>query len=50
VFQAYPAEIEALQEEKARTIAAYRERHDGAEPFDDRSLEVLSRIAIEILR
>jgi hypothetical protein len=48
VFEAYRPEIEMLQEEKARTIAAYRETHHGADPFDDRSLEVLSQTTIDL--
>jgi len=48
VFEAYRAEIEALQEEKARTIEAYRRSHEGADPFEDRSLEILSRMAIDL--
>jgi hypothetical protein len=50
VFEAYRPEIEMLQEEKARTIAAYRRSHDGADPFDDRSLEVLSTTTIDLRR
>ena len=48
VFEAYRAEIEALQDEKARTIEAYRRSHEGADPFEDRSLEILSRMAIDL--
>ncbi len=46
VFQAFRPEIEWLQEEKARAIAAYRKAHGGQDPFEDRSMEVLSRVEI----
>jgi hypothetical protein len=48
VFEAFRAEIETLQEEKARAIDAYRHSHRGEPPFDDRSLEILSRTAVDI--
>lgn len=48
VFEAFRPEIERLQEEKTRTIAEYRRGHGGADPFEDRSLEILSRTAIEL--
>jgi hypothetical protein len=46
MFTAFRPEIEALQEEKARAIAVHRLTHPDVDPFEDRSLEVLSRIAI----
>src|SRR5262249_19167757 len=46
VFRAFLAEIEALQDEKERAIQRYRGAHAGATPFDDRSVEILSRVEI----
>jgi hypothetical protein len=46
VFQAFRPEMEWLQDEKARAIAAYRRAHGGRDPFEDRSVEVLSRVEI----
>lgn len=48
VFTVFRPEIEALQEEKARAIAAQRLARPDVDPFEDRSLEVLSRIAIHL--
>lgn len=48
VFTVFRVEIEALQEEKARAIAVHRLTHPDVDPFEDRSLEVLSRIAIDL--
>jgi hypothetical protein len=50
MFRAFRPEIEALQEAKGRAIEQYRAAHGGADPFDDRSVEILSRIEIEIPR
>ncbi len=46
VFQAFRPEIEWLQDEKARAIAAYRAAHGGRDPFEDRSVEILSRVEL----
>lgn len=46
VFQAFRPEIEWLQDEKARAIAGYRQRHGGRDPFEDRAVEVLSRLEL----
>ncbi len=48
MFTVFRLEIEALQEEKARAIAVHRLEHPDVDPFGDRSLEVLSRIAIDL--
>ena len=48
VFQAFRPEIEWLQEEKERALAGYRSAHPGADPFENRSLEILSRAAIDV--
>ena len=50
MFRAFRAEIEALQVAKGEAIEQYRAAHGGADPFEDRSVEILSRIEIEIPR
>ncbi len=50
MFRAFGAEIAALQEGKAEAIARYRAAHGGADPFEDRSVEILSRVEIEVPR
>lgn len=46
VFQAFRSEILRLQDAKLATLSAYRLAHPGADPFEDRGLEVLSRIDV----
>jgi hypothetical protein len=48
VFRAFLPEIEALQDAKAAALAAYRKQHPGSDPYEDRTLEVLSRVAIDV--
>jgi hypothetical protein len=48
VFLAFREEIERLQEEKAACLDAWRAAHPGADPFEDRSLEVLSVTGIDL--
>ena len=48
MYRAFRPEIEALQVAKGEAIEQYRAAHDGADPFEDRSVEILSRIEIEI--
>lgn len=48
MFRVFRPEIEALQEAKAEAIERYRAAHGGADPFEDRSVEILSRVEIEI--
>jgi hypothetical protein len=48
VYRTFLPEIECLQEMKARTLAAYRKTHPDRDPFDDRTLEVLSRVEIDL--
>jgi hypothetical protein len=48
VFRAFRTEIERLQDEKAAAIDAYRAARRGRDPFEDRSLEILSRAAIDV--
>lgn len=47
VFVAFRPEIERLQDDKERRISAYRAAH-GTDPFEDRSLEILSRVDIDV--
>jgi hypothetical protein len=49
LFEAFRFEIEELQDLKERTLRAYAETHPGTDPLQDRSLEVLSRIEIDVL-
>lgn len=48
VYRAFLPEIEALQDAKACALAAYRDAHPGRDPFEDRALEVLSRVDIDV--
>ena len=48
VFRAFEAEIETLQDEKAWAMESYRAAHPGMNPFEDRSLEILSRGEIDV--
>jgi hypothetical protein len=50
VFGVFLGEIEALQDQKERAIQRYRAAHGGAAPFEDRSLEILSRLEIDVPR
>jgi hypothetical protein len=50
VFLVFRDEIEALQDAKARAISEYRRARAGQDPFEDRSAEVLSRVAIAVRR
>jgi hypothetical protein len=50
MFQAFRPEIEALQETKEQAIQDYRAAHGGADPFEDRSVEILSLVEIEVPR
>lgn len=50
MFRAFRPEIEELQEAKGEAIARYRAAHGGADPFEDRSVEILSRVEIEVPR
>lgn len=46
VFQAFRSEILQLQDMKVASLAAYRAAHPGADPFEDRGLEILSRLDV----
>ena len=48
MFRVFLPEIERLQDEKAGALAAHRLAHPGANPFEDRALEVLSRVDIDV--
>jgi hypothetical protein len=48
MFRAFRSEIEALQVEKERAIQSYRAAHAGADPFEDRSVEILSQLEIDV--
>jgi len=48
VFEAFLPQIQRLQDLKEETFSTYRAAHPGAEPFEDRSLEVLSRVALDL--
>jgi len=48
IFRAFLPEIERLQDEKVAALAAHRLVHPGANPFEDRALEILSRVDIDV--
>jgi hypothetical protein len=48
MFRAFRPEIEALQDAKERAIQRYRATHGGADPFEDRSVEILSQVEIDV--
>ena len=48
IYRVFLPEIERLQDEKADALAAHRLAHPGRDPFEDRSLEVLSRVDIDV--
>ncbi len=48
IFEAFLPEIEELQESKLERLAEHRGSHPGLDPFEDRSLEILSRTAIDV--
>lgn len=50
VFEAFLPEIQRLQDVKEETFAAYRATHPDANPFEDRSLEILSRVPLDLDR
>ena len=50
VFRAFRAEIERLQDDKIATLDASRRARPGADPFEDRSLEILSGIELDLRR
>lgn len=48
VFRAFGPEIERLQEERIAALARHRAAHPGRDVFEDRSIEILSRIEIDV--
>jgi hypothetical protein len=48
VFQAFGSEIERLQDEKVATLCRHEAAHPDLDVFEDRSLEILSRIEIDV--
>jgi hypothetical protein len=47
-FRAFRHEILGVQAAREARLAAYRAEQPGADPLEDRSLEVLSRVAVEL--
>ncbi|MBI3635902.1 MAG: hypothetical protein HY216_06745 [Candidatus Rokubacteria bacterium] len=50
MFGAFRSEIERLQAEKMAALAVYGRAYPGRNVFEDRSLEVLSRVAVDVRR
>lgn len=50
MFRAFRLETEPLQEAKGESIARYHAAHGGADPFEDRSVEILNRVEIKVPR
>lgn len=48
VFQAFGPQIEHLQDEKIAALTGYQAAHPGRDVFTDRSLEILSHVAIDV--
>ena len=48
IFQAFGPQIEQLQEQKIETLSRYRIAHPDHDVFEDRSMEILSRVAIDV--
>jgi hypothetical protein len=48
MYQAFSREMERLQEEKIERLLRYRVANPGRDIFKDRSLEVLSRVEIDV--
>jgi hypothetical protein len=48
IFQVFAPQIGRLQDEKIATLASYRMTHPDRNVFEDRSLEILSRVAIDV--
>ncbi len=48
MFGAFALEMEQLQDDKERTLRAYCAAHPGKDPLQDWSLEVLSRVEIDV--
>jgi hypothetical protein len=48
MFQVFGPEIERLQDEKIVALAAHETAHPGRDVFEDRSLEITSRVEIDV--
>jgi uncharacterized protein DUF6969 len=48
MYQAFGREMERLQEEKIERLLCYRVANPGRDIFKDRSLEILSRVEIDV--
>ncbi len=48
IFQAFGPEIRRLQDEKVAALAGHRAARPDGDVFEDRSLEILSRIPIDV--
>lgn len=48
IFQAFGRQIERLQEEKIEMLARYRVAHPDRDIFEDRSVEILSRVEVDL--
>jgi hypothetical protein len=48
IFQAFGPQIEQLQEQKIEMLSRYRAVHPDRDIFEDRSLEILSRVEIDV--
>lgn len=48
IFRAFGPHIERLQDEKIAALAEYQAAHPGRDVFEDRSLEILSRVKVDV--
>jgi hypothetical protein len=48
IFQAFGPQIEQLQDEKIETLARYRAAYPDRDIFEDRSIEILSRVDVDL--
>jgi hypothetical protein len=48
IFHAFGPQIEQLQEQKIEMLSRCRVAHPDRDIFEDRSLEILSRVAIDV--
>jgi hypothetical protein len=48
VFATFGPQIEQLQDDKIAALASYRASHPAVDLFEDRSLEILSRVEVDV--
>jgi hypothetical protein len=48
MFRTFRPEIEWLQDTKDRALTTYRRAHPGTDPFEDRTLEILSQVEVDL--